>query len=327
MESWNFIQRLGLNLDELNLPKINQLHVSSPSGKLLTQQLDLGGFGISRFLLDSKLAEIANKKGVVLLDECRVNNVAFNNNSFTIETTKGEYSSAICVGSWGKKSNLDIKLKRNFTKEKKNTKNYVGVKHHVQYDLQNNLIELHNFKNGYCGISKIENNVCCLCYLTDSENLKKFNGNIQKMEEEILMQNPFLKSIFTSATFIFKEPIAISNITIGTKNSVENNILMLGDSAGNIAPLSGNGMSIAMKSSFVLNALLLNYFEKKISREELESKYATFWKKEFKTRIDFSKLLQKLLKNIRLSNLVIAFLNRSSFLKSKVVKSTHGKPF
>ena len=45
MESWGFLERLGINLFELNLPKINQLHVSSPSGKLLKHQLDLGGFG------------------------------------------------------------------------------------------------------------------------------------------------------------------------------------------------------------------------------------------------------------------------------------------
>jgi len=327
MESWGFIQRLGLNLDELNLPKINKLTVSSPSGKRLSHDLDIGGFGISRYLLDFKLATLAKQKGVLLLEEHRVNNVVFNNNCFTVETNKGEYTSEICVGSWGKKSNLDIKLKRYFATEQKIDKNYVGVKYHIQYDLPNNLIELHNFKNGYCGISKIENDTCCFCYLTDSENLKKFNGDISKMEERILIQNPFLKNIFSKATFLFKEPIAISNIKIGVKNAVENNILMLGDSAGNIAPLSGNGMSIAMRSSFELNKILLEFFTAKISREELENKYQLFWEKEFKTRIGISKFLQKLLKNTQLSNLAITLLKYIPFLKSHVVKSTHGKPF
>jgi flavin-dependent dehydrogenase len=327
MESWNFLERLGLNLAELNLPKINRLQVSSPSGKLLKHQLDLGGFGISRYLLDAKLAEIAKNKGVQLLDDCKVNDVKFDDKEFTIDSSQGVFISEICVGAWGKKSNLDTKLVRGFTKENKSDKNYVGIKYHINIDFPADLIELHNFKNGYCGISKIEGNNYCLCYLTDSENLKMFNGDIKNMEEVILFQNPFLKKYFTSAKFLFDEPLAISQIKIGYKNAIESNVLMLGDAAGNIAPLSGNGMSMAMRSSFELNKLLNDYFKNKISRQELENRYSSFWKLQFKKRVQFSKLLQKLLKNIGLTNFTIAFLKAVPFLRNIVVKSTHGKPF
>lgn len=327
MESWSFLERLGLNLSELNLPKITRLQVSSPSGKLLKHQLDLGGFGISRYLLDSKLAEIAKSKGVILLDDCRVNDVKFENEKFTVDSSKGSFSSEICVGAWGKKSNLDTKLNREFTKEEKSGKNYVGIKYHINIDFPNDLIELHNFENGYCGISKIERNRYCLCYLTDSENLKKYNGDIKKMEEEILFKNSFLKNYFTKAKFLFEEPLAISQIKIGYKNAVEKNILMLGDTAGNIAPLSGNGMSMAMQSSFFLNQLLADYFDKKSTRQELENNYQRFWKEQFKSRVNFSEFLQKLLKNTFMTNFAISTLKAIPFLRNAVVKSTHGKPF
>lgn len=327
MESWNFLERLGLNLSELNLPKINRLHISSPSGKLLKHKLDLGGFGISRFLLDNLLSEIAKNKGVRVLDDCRVNDVKFDGKEFVLDSSKGSFSSEICVGAWGKKSNLDTKLNREFTKENKNEKNYVGIKYHVRLDFPNDLIELHNFESGYCGISKIENNESCLCYLTDSKNFKKHNGDIKKMEEQIVMQNPFLKKHFTASTFLFKKPLAISQITIGYKKAVENNIFMLGDAAGNIAPLSGNGMSIAMRSSFHLNNLLKYYFDKKINREELEKQYGVFWYKQFKKRINFSKFLQKLLKNKSLTNFAIAILKGVPFLRNMIIRSTHGESF
>jgi len=327
MESWNFIERLGLNLSEMNLPIIKRLHVSSPSGKLLKHNLDLGGFGISRYTLDSKLAEIATHKGVRMIDDCNVSEITFHENEFTITTSAGTFTTEICVGAWGKKSNLDVKLERTFTKENKKQKNYVGIKYHVIIDFPDDLIELHNFENGYCGISKIEDDKYCLCYLTDSENLKKYNGDIKQMEKEVLMRNPFLKKYFAEAKFLFDEPLAISQIKIGYKNAVENNILMLGDAAGNIAPLSGNGMSMALRSSFELNKLLVDYFNKSISRKELESKYESFWKHQFKRRIEFSKVLQKLLKNISLTNFAISVLKTIPFLRNKVVKSTHGKPF
>lgn len=327
MESWNFIERLGLNLSELNLPQITRLQVSSPSGKLLQHKLDLGGFGISRYLLDSKLAEIAKSKGVVLLDDCRVNDVKFEKEQFTIDSKKGVFTSEICVGAWGKKSNLDTKLNREFTKGEKSDKNYVGIKYHVNIGFPADLIELHNFENGYCGISKIEDNKYCMCYLTDSENLKKYNGDIKKMEQEVLFKNPFLKDCFTKAKFLFEEPLAISQIKIGYKNAVENNILMLGDTAGNIAPLSGNGMSMAMRSSFFLNQLIVDYFNKKMTRAELENNYQHFWKKKFKNRVSFSVFLQRLLKNTSMTNFAIGLLKAIPFLRNAVVKSTHGKPF
>ncbi len=327
MESWNFLDRLGLNLSELNLPKITRLQVSSLSGKLLKHQLDLGGFGISRYLLDSKLAEIAKAKGVILLDDCRVNDVKFENEKFTIDSSKGNFSSEICVGAWGKKSNLDNKLRSVSPSGGGRGRNYVGIKYHINIDFPNDLIELHNFENGYCGISKIEDNRYCLCYLTDSENLKKYNGDIKKMEQEILFKNAFLKDYFTKANFLFEEPLAISQIKIGYKNAVENKLLMIGDTAGNIAPLSGNGMSMAMRSSFFLNQLLVDYFNQKISRIELEDNYSHFWEKQFKSRVDFSEFLQKLLKNTTMTNFAIGVLKAIPFLRNVVEKSTHGKPF
>ena len=64
MESWNFIIELGLDLELMALPMITTLNVSSPNGNMATHRLDLGGFGISRFLLDNELYRIAVKSGV-----------------------------------------------------------------------------------------------------------------------------------------------------------------------------------------------------------------------------------------------------------------------
>jgi len=59
MESWNFLERIGVPLSQMNLPKITQLQVSSLSGKVIEHSLKPGGFGISRYTLDSMMASIA----------------------------------------------------------------------------------------------------------------------------------------------------------------------------------------------------------------------------------------------------------------------------
>src|SRR5215203_4468811 len=80
MESWIFLENLGLPLSSLNLPKIDTLNLTAPNGKSFTTQLPLGGFGISRYTIDSLLSVIAKEIGVHLLEEAKVEDVSFKNN-------------------------------------------------------------------------------------------------------------------------------------------------------------------------------------------------------------------------------------------------------
>jgi flavin-dependent dehydrogenase len=159
MESWKFIESLGLPLSQFDLPVIKKLIVSSPCGNFLDAKLDLGGFGISRYFLDNELKQIAEKNGVIILEETKVNEVNFHDEIFTVKYNGGEITSSVVAGSFGKRSNLDVKWQRKFIKRKPGKlNNYIGVKYHVKCELPPDTIALHNFKNGYCGISKVEKN-------------------------------------------------------------------------------------------------------------------------------------------------------------------------
>ena len=68
------------------------------------------------------------------------------------------------------------------------------------------------------------------------------------MEREILSKNPHLEKIISERQSFYEQPITISQVSFNKKTQVENHVLMLGDAAGLIAPLSGNGMSMAMHS-------------------------------------------------------------------------------
>src|SRR5712675_2148016 len=59
LESWNFLEELGLPLSDWNLPVIRRLLLSSPNGTSIEHELPLGGFGISRYKIDAALAGIA----------------------------------------------------------------------------------------------------------------------------------------------------------------------------------------------------------------------------------------------------------------------------
>ena len=328
LESWDFLSKeIGVPLQDLQLPIIKKLWVTAPNGNSLTTNLDLGGFGISRYTLDNKLQQIAKQLGVTVLENCKAEEINFNNDIFSIQTNKGNYQSKACCGSWGKRSNVDIKWKRSFTtKTSDRLNNFIGVKYHVKADFPNDVIALHNFEDGYCGISQIEDGKHCICYLTKASNLKKA-GSIEKMEAEILSENPHLKKLFSNVTKLYDAPVTISQISFSKKQCVENNVLMLGDAGGMITPLCGNGMSIAMHTAKVAAGFIHSFLQNNISRTELENFYTKTWNKNFATRIKIGKAVQYLFGRKATTNFFISIMKKSNFITKKLIKSTHGNGF
>jgi flavin-dependent dehydrogenase len=335
MESWQFLSRLGLHLSEMHLPFINQLQVSSVNGKLFSHSLPLGGFGISRYKIDALLAEIAVKKGVQLFTQTKVNDIVFDESDkgeFTINTKSSndnkEWKAAIAIGSFGKRSNIDVQWKRDFVQQKPNKlNNYIGIKYHIRYQHPIDTIALHNFENGYCGMSQIEDNKSCLCYLSTAQNLKDNNNSIKQLQEKILYKNPFLKDIFLNAEFLFPNPIAISQISFQQKNTVENHVLMTGDAAGSITPLCGNGMSMAMHASKLAFEQVDLFLQKKISRSDMEIRYGQAWKQQFGRRLATGRFIQSMFGNVTTSNLLVNTMNAFPLLATPLIKATHGKAF
>ena len=328
LESWDFLQSLGLDLRSLNVSQIKRLSVSAKNGNSFEQELPLGGFGISRYKLDHCFAQIAKQSGVVLFEQTRVNEIGFSNEEFNIQSTIGSFKSKVAVGCFGKRSNLDVKWKRPFVLAKKNKlNNYIAVKYHIKYNFPDDLIALHNFKKGYCGISKIENEQYCFCYLTVADNLQNSGNDIKKMEQTILSANPHLKKIFDECEMLWKEPVVISQISFDKKNLIEDHVLMIGDAAGMITPLCGNGMSMALHASKIAAGQIHEFLKGTISREQMEKNYFTKWNKLFSKRLKTGRMLQRLLNDPRLTNLVIGISRYFPSLIKTLVKKTHGDPF
>ena len=328
LESRKFIESLGCKLTQLDLPIIKKLIVSAPNGDFLKAKLDPGGFGISRFFIDNELKKIAVKDGIILLEQTKVTDVVFNDNSFTVTYNGGTISAPVVLGSFGKRSNLDVKWARDFIKQKPGKlNNYIGVKYHIKTSFPFDTIALHNFKNGYCGISKVEGYRYCLCYLTTAQNLRDNNNSIKKMELNILYKNPFLKKLFSESEFLFPEPVTISQISFDKKLQVVNHVLMAGDAAGMITPLCGNGMSMALHSAKIVFESIHSFLNGKITRTEMEDQYTRQWKRNFERRLHTGRMIQKLFGKEFITNRFIGMIKYFPFLINRMVKATHGDEF
>lgn len=328
MESYDFLKRSGLPLDDWQLPVINNLQVSDLKGNLFHFPLPLGGFGISRYTLDQALYQIAVRLGVVVKTETKVLAVTFNEDFFTIETTLETITTKTAVGSFGKRSNLDIKWDRPFVRNKQGeSNNFIGVKYHIQYSYPADTIALHNFKDGYCGISAIEEGKYCLCYLTSAQNLKLAGNTIPQLEEKILFKNPRLKEIFTSAVFLYDKPLTISQVNFQQKSLLEDHVLLIGDAAGLITPLCGNGMSIAMHGSKLAFECLHLLLQNKTDRSTCEIQYSQLWKKHFARRLWMGRTVQRFFGNDTATTYFFKTMQTFPALAEKVILSTHGTTF
>lgn len=328
LESWDFIESLGIPLSKLQLPIVNRLMVTAPNGNHIEQPLDLGGFGISRYTIDQELYNLAKGLGVRVEAGVKVDDIVFEADEFRVHASIGMIQSRIAVGSFGKRSNLDVKWKRPFIFGKqKQLDNFIGVKYHIDIEWPNDLIALHNFKDGYCGISNIEDGKTCLCYLTTAHNLKTHGSSIEAMEQLVLKANPYLKDILEKAVHLYEAPVTIAQISFEQKSLVENHVLMVGDAGGMITPLCGNGMSMALHGSKLAFEAIAPFLRNELSREAMEQQYSNAWSKTFAQRLKVGRWVQRFFGKTWMTNLFIAMLKPFPFLVRAIVKQTHGERF
>lgn len=318
-----YLEFLEVNPFDSGAVRINNFQLSTTKSNIISAKLPLGGFGISRYTLDLVLSEKAKENGVTILKDT-VLDVTFLKDFFQVETKENNiFTSKITIGAFGKRSLLDVKMGRNFIQKKSP---YLGVKIHVKGNFKEDLVALHNFKGGYCGVSKVENNAINLCYITNYATFKKYK-NIEDFQEQVVFKNNYLKEIFHRSEALFEKPLSISQISFETKKPVENHILMCGDSAGMIHPLCGNGMSMAIQSAQLASKLILNYFNGEIeTRKELEMQYIRQWKRKFSLRLKAGHFIAMLFRKDTIASVLLQILKKLPFLLPIIIKQTHGKP-
>lgn len=321
-EVLDFLKRNGMYPVGLELPNIDTFEFSDTQGSSVRLPLDLGGFGISRFVLDEWLYRLACQRGVHFLTGTSVTGLQFvaKEELFQVELSDFQVLQVPYVlGAFGKRSKLDQVLERPFFSKRSP---YIGVKYHVLAEGSSNTVALHNFQGGYCGFNAIEDGKFNLCYLGSREQLRAY-GSIPEMEQAVLWKNPLLKRIFQESDFLWEKPEVITEINFERKLPVENHLLLLGDAAGLITPLCGNGMAMAMHSALLVTEAL----REGKTRQEVEEHYSRRWNALFYQRLGVGRAIQGLFGSGRGSVIARNLIAHVPFVARTLLKNTHGQPF
>jgi menaquinone-9 beta-reductase len=266
--------------------------VSTPDGTYWQTDLPGAGIGISRYRLDELLAQTAQTHGVDLLVQTAVTHIEGSlQDGFTLQTRNRDTLEAQAViGAYGKRSTLDRALDRPFLEEHQP---FVGLKQHMANMPMPHQVELHTFDGGYCGISPIENGLTNVCLLVRENVFRQYGeGDIEQFIQWMQSQNPLIAERLKYAEPVLERWLTIAQIPFMAKDVVHNDILMTGDAAGMITPLTGDGMEIALESGALVAEHLADYLQHRRDAQLLLTDYQQAWAKTFKSRIRLGQLSQ-----------------------------------
>jgi menaquinone-9 beta-reductase len=265
---------------------INHALLTTSGGASFTRTLPGTALGLSRYQLDLMLFERAIALGATGYDGTIVKAIDGDlTDGFTVQTNRGEFRSRTVLGAYGKRSALDVSRDRPFIRK---PSPWVGFKAHCRgLDLPGT-IELHAFKGGYCGLSAIETGQINLCWIGHESVLQ--SGGDQNLPLA-LSANPVLRDRLVHLKFDRVVQHRLRQISFALKGTFDDDICLIGDTAGMITPLCGDGMAMALHTAEIVVPLVSDYLAGNISVNAWKQKYQQQWQREFKPRLQLGRFL------------------------------------
>ncbi len=293
VEVQSAFERLGV-LDAVREARphpITQVYVTTSHGASFEGALPGTALGLSRYRLDHLLFERATERGADGRQGATVRTVSGDlKTGFVVNTGEETFRGRVVCGAYGKRGIVDRKLDRPFMHQKAP---YVAFKAHYEGLDLGNRVELHAFPGGYCGLSHVEEGKINACWIVHEAVFKASGRSPEGMIRGAFNQNSVLARRFSSMRRITEEILAISQISFAFKSTFEKDLCMLGDTAGMIAPLCGDGMAMALRSSELAAPFLADFVAGETSVEAMQQEYATAWRREFLIRFLIGRWLHK----------------------------------
>lgn len=272
---------------------IRHVLLTGPRGTMSRHSLPDTALGLSRYRLDQLLFNRACSAGVDGRTGTKATNVRGSlERGFVVETDDSSFEGRLVLGAYGRRGILDRTLKREFLDAHSP---YVAFKAHYEGPSSPSpgLIELYAAPGGYCGIGPVEDNRVNVCWIGEADLLRAAGGTPQAMMHEALCKNPRLRTRMKSLSRTSNDFEAVSQVPLMAKEQFVDDICMIGDAAGMIAPLCGDGMAMALATADMVAPLASDVLSGKRSPSSFRTTYQTRWHDRFAHRMRLGRWIQK----------------------------------
>lgn len=288
--------------------------------KSLPHRFPLGftAYGLRRGVFDDMLVQSARRSGSTVLMPAELKSAALNKGGYIVTVQDGpsehEFSCSEVILACGKYSAVDGIFLRTPEGPKSG---YIGIKYHVPIScseclnqraadaMRKNEIHILLSHGIYCGINYVSGGTINACMLID----QRLTGRVPAgdMIHGLIESFPVFRHTFGNAAAIAElHRYGTGNIYFGRRELISTGMFIAGDAARVIAPLAGDGISMAL-SGGLLAAMII---EEKLTgrygkpREWYENRYRKLWMKKYSKRLLYAGSLQRMIFNRYISGLI-----------------------
>lgn len=301
---------------------IRRAVLTTSAGISFQSELPGTALGLSRYRLDQILFERSRLVGAACKDGTSVKAIGGSlRDGFAVSTSQGDFKGRMVIGAFGKRSALDRSLKRDFVQRRSP---WVACKAHYTGLNLPNVIELHAFPGGYCGLSQIEAGQINVCWIAHERVLKSATCAEDRLAPEALFKNPALADRLRSMQRRSASQ-SLAQISFAIKDKFDGDLLMMGDSGGMITPLCGDGMAMALRSAELGVPLVVKRLQGHLSQSEFKVQYEAAWSQEFKLRLQLGRLMHTLFIQPALASAGVNLCCLFPAFGDWMIRSTRGK--
>lgn len=327
-EATTSLEALGVDraVRDAGAVEIRRVAVTSATGAVWREELPGAALGVSRRTLDPILFGAAREAGADAREGARVTEIEGEGEHgflvrYTSDGHEDEVEARLVVGCYGKRSPLDRRLGRAFLDRRHD---FVAFKAHHRGADFGDCIELHGFEGGYCGMSHVEGGAVNVCLIAWTRSLREAGSSFAALRDRALRTNPHLAARLDQLEPVTDDVLAIAQVPFAFKELFARDVMMVGDTAGMIAPLCGDGMAMALRAAELAVPPASEFLAGRVSFAELRARYTRAWRREFAPRMRLGLALQEALFRPRISRIGIATLNRAPWLGRAIVWATRG---
>jgi flavin-dependent dehydrogenase len=264
---------------------VERARLTGPTGTTIEDALPGTALGLSRYRLDALLFRRACAGGVDGRTDTKATAVEGSlQEGFAVHAGGQSFAGRLVLGAYGRRGVLDRTLERSFLDE---TTGYVAFKAHYTGppSALPDGIEVHAARGGYCGVGPIEGARANVCWIGRTEALQEAGGTPEAMLGALQRQNRGLARRMRPLSRVSDRFEAVSQVPLMSKSQFVDDVCMLGDAAGMIAPLCGDGMAMALDSAGVAAPLADDFLTGALSRRPFRTRYRREWRSTFGRRL------------------------------------------
>lgn len=298
------VQREVIQLIE-GFEKLLGMNIYSPSGTKINcvfpqDHKDITfGVSVQRQLFDSRIRSLAQSNAnVELLLNTRVRDLTFKEDRWNVTTGSCTYRTKLLIGADGIRSTVA----RSIGVRKIKANNRLAVHCFASSKLEREPYgEMHLYEDGtYLGINPINSRETNLGFVTDVSVFRKYDSAVAFLVDRICSD----KKLSERYNLEFNQVKLTCNITNSNYQVVGERCALIGDAAGFVDPLTGEGITGALLSGLVLaDSVRFTKLDCRKSLDQSLTNFANLYATRFHAKRTVNKIFQWLIKKPQLLEL------------------------